>query len=110
MGYINRFDNPEHFSDEVTPVIVHDIPLITVAPDSVLQYQATTPLPEHSFTEPKRKVKPVCSHCGGSNIFFDAVSGWDVERQEQVILNTFDNTDCEDCESECSINWIEVSE
>ena len=56
------------------------------------------------------KVKPVCTHCGGSNILFDAVSCWDVERQEQVMINTFDNIDCEDCGGECSIDWIEVTE
>jgi hypothetical protein len=56
------------------------------------------------------RTKPVCSHCGGSNIFFDAVSQWDVERQEQIMVNTFDNTDCEDCESECSVNWVPVEE
>lgn len=95
---------------KVTEEVSESNPVITVPPDSVLIHQVTTALPEHSFTEPKRKVKPVCTHCGGSNIFFDAVSTWDVERQEQVMLNTFDNTDCEDCEGECSVNWIEVTE
>lgn len=52
----------------------------------------------------------MCSHCGGSNVFFDATAMWSIEKQDYIMTTTHDNTDCDDCGSECSVNWVPVEE
>jgi hypothetical protein len=48
-----------------------------------------------------------CSHCGGSNILFDAVAKWMPEYGEYMI-DIHDSSNCEDCGGECRVNWREV--
>jgi hypothetical protein len=56
------------------------------------------------------RVKATGSHCGGSNVFFDATAMWSIGKQGYIMMTTHDNTDCEDCDGECSVNWVPVEE
>ena len=55
-----------------------------------------------------KKIKIVCSTCGGENVMRDAWAEWDVERQEWVLQNVFDAAHCEDCDGETSLDEVEV--
>lgn len=48
-------------------------------------------------------IKKVCNHCGSENVWMDANAHWDVEKQKWVLLDTFPNEWCDDCEAETSI-------
>ena len=48
------------------------------------------------------KKQPTCTECGSHDILCDAYASWDIDAQEWVLLNTFDNSVCEDCGGECS--------
>ena len=49
------------------------------------------------------KIRYKCSNCGGTNIKWDAWSEWDEDEQEQILVSSFDNTWCDDCEGECNV-------
>lgn len=53
------------------------------------------------------KTKMVCSDCGSEEVLFDAWARWNYEKQEFELDSTFENTHCEKCEGECSVNGIE---
>ena len=53
---------------------------------------------------------PVCTRCGSTAVLADAYAEWDVERQDWVLHSTYDNSTCEDCEGECSLEWKQVPE
>lgn len=38
----------------------------------------------------KHRVKMVCSHCGGEDVFADAYAEWDVEAQAWEVTQTFE--------------------
>lgn len=54
--------------------------------------------------------KPVCTVCGSDDIRRDAYAEWSVEKQEWILVTVFDNTDCEKCGGECSIDWVPLDE
>lgn len=56
----------------------------------------------------KRPQVPICTECGSADIRSDAYARWSVERQEWELVTTFDNTDCENCGGECSIEWVDT--
>lgn len=56
------------------------------------------------------KTKYVCTKCGGDNILYDAWARWNPDTQEMELERNFDNTFCEDCESECSTKKVEEEE
>lgn len=55
------------------------------------------------------KIKKCCSTCGSTDIKFDAWAEWDEESQQYELSQTFDNTFCESCEGECSVEDQEIS-
>lgn len=55
-----------------------------------------------------KKQKPICSHCRGGDLLFDAYAAFDTDTQEYVIQTVFDSgVICENCEGETSIEWVE---
>ncbi len=64
--------------------------------------------PTTSTPAAEPKTRPVCAACGSINVRMDAVSEYSVELQEWVLCAGLDGTDCEDCESECSLDWVPV--
>jgi hypothetical protein len=56
----------------------------------------------------KKRQQPYCTTCGGTDVRSDAYAAWNVERQEWELVTTFDNTDCETCGGECTIEWKDV--
>ena len=57
-----------------------------------------------------RKEKPTCCHCGSDNVLVDAYAEWDADKQEWVLLTTFDDYYCQDCCGGTSPEWIEIPE
>ncbi len=56
-----------------------------------------------------KKVKVVCDDCGGDDcILMDAFAEWDVEKQDWVLQNTFDNSWCRDCDCETNFTYVEI--
>lgn len=56
------------------------------------------------------RLQPECIECGGHDIKHDAYAGWDIAKQEWVLITTFDASDCEDCGEERRYNMVEVTE
>ena len=56
------------------------------------------------------KIKIVCAHCGSENVMRDAWAEWDIAKQEWVLQNVFDQGFCADCDSEESLDEIEIGE
>lgn len=50
----------------------------------------------------------VCERCGGDNVTSDAVAAWNVDAQQWELLNTFDNTDCNDCGGEAHLTQLQL--
>ena len=57
------------------------------------------------MTKPQRAK---CSHCGGTNILFDAYAAWNEDDQSYFLVSTHDNPLCEDCGGECSVEWVTI--
>ena len=58
-----------------------------------------------------KRLKMVCSTCGGEDVLCDAYASWNVESQEWELSNTFDKGSfCNDCGGETRIDKIEISE
>ena len=53
--------------------------------------------------------KPVCSRCGSDAVLLDAYAEWDMEKQDWVLQNVFQDAICEDCEGEASLDWVDVT-
>lgn len=51
----------------------------------------------------------VCSVCGSENVKRDAWAEWSVQEQSWVLCSTYDNTYCEDCEEEQSLEERELT-
>jgi hypothetical protein len=49
------------------------------------------------------KHQMVCKTCGSADVVCDAWASWDVEKQDWVLNNTFDDTFCNKCEESCKI-------
>lgn len=49
------------------------------------------------------KIKIVCSDCGSDAVMRDAWATWDVDLQDWVLGNVFDQGHCEICECEVSL-------
>jgi hypothetical protein len=56
----------------------------------------------------KPKRLPICTECGSADVRADAYAEWDAENQCWSLVTTFDNTDCENCGGECSIEWVNL--
>lgn len=54
------------------------------------------------------KIQLVCSRCGGTRLLKDAWASWDTIRQEWVLHSVYDNTICEDCDDDTTVNEIEL--
>lgn len=49
----------------------------------------------------------VCTTCGSPRVTYDAVVD---PNKDNEILNIFDNSDCRDCDGECSTQEVEVQD
>lgn len=56
------------------------------------------------------KIKKVCSECGSEDVLVDAYASWNYGKQKYELDSTYDNTFCNNCGGECSINEIEITE
>jgi hypothetical protein len=62
-------------------------------------------------TDAKRKSKkPICSSCGSDNVLSDANARWNIATQRWEMTTVFDNTDCLDCDAECSVLEIDAAD
>jgi hypothetical protein len=52
-----------------------------------------------------KRIIPTCRHCGSENVRADAYAAWSVDSQQWEIVTIFENTDCEDCGGETSLDW-----
>jgi len=52
----------------------------------------------------------VCRTCGSNRVLRDAWAEWDVEKQDWVLQNVFDNSFCEVCDCETGIDMVELTE
>lgn len=52
--------------------------------------------------------KPVCSACGSEDVTKDAWAEWDIEKQDWVLQNVYDDTFCQTCEESQKVNWLPV--
>lgn len=50
-----------------------------------------------------------CSHCGSTDVTHDALVRWSNAAQEWLISSTLDNSDCEDCGGETSVQSYELT-
>ena len=50
--------------------------------------------------------KPVCEHCHGDEITFDATAYWDAQHQEFQYDILFDEVYCQNCEGKQRVEWI----
>ncbi len=51
---------------------------------------------------------PACTKCGSPNVSADAAARWDFATQDWTVTNVFDKGhSCDDCEGECSIEFVE---
>lgn len=56
------------------------------------------------------KKKPACGYCGSGNVVLDAWAEWNVEAQEWTLGCLFDDFWCQDCGSDCSVDFVPVDE
>jgi uncharacterized OB-fold protein len=56
------------------------------------------------------KIKMCCSECGSKDVLVEAWASWDEVNQEWELSSTFNQAYCEDCDSETSINEIEIED
>ena len=57
-----------------------------------------------------KKVKPVCDHCGESDIRVEAFVTFNVLTQTWKIMELTDNYVCNNCGQECQPKWIVIGE
>ena len=55
------------------------------------------------------KIRKKCGTCGSTDVVQDAWAEWSEEHQQWDLQNTFDNSYCNTCEGECSIEDEEIS-
>lgn len=53
--------------------------------------------------------QPICNRCGSNAVLLDAYAEWDMEKQDWVLQNVFQDAVCEDCEGETSLGWTDVT-
>ena len=54
------------------------------------------------------RVRKVCGTCGSERVTIDAWAAWDVDKQDWVLDDIFDNEYCRDCEGETRIETEEI--
>lgn len=55
--------------------------------------------------------RPVCKHCGGENLTFDACAKWNTDTQTFELIDVYGNRPmCQDCETEGWPDWQETQE
>lgn len=63
-------------------------------------------------TTNKAIVRPVCRHCGSTEIVRDASARWDVSAQDWSLSGVYDCTFCDECnrEGDDLAQWNEVDQ
>ena len=46
-----------------------------------------------------KRINYICTHCGSSDICFDAYAQWNPETQEFEVYDTFDKSWCRECDA-----------
>ena len=58
--------------------------------------------------ETPRRIKMVCSKCGGDDVRRDAWAVWDTENQEWALGSVFDFGHCEPCDGASHLKEVEI--
>ena len=56
------------------------------------------------------KVDYICRTCGSNNVRHDAWVVWNVDTQRMQIFEVYDNTWCDDCEAECTVDEVPIDD
>jgi hypothetical protein len=60
-----------------------------------------------SLTNLVKKVKPVCDHCGASDLRVEAYLEWDIRNQTWKIGELIDDHQvCNSCGKDCKPRWV----
>ena len=59
-----------------------------------------------SVTGLAKKVRPVCDHCGSSDIRIEAYVEWNASKQDWKLKEVTDNIVCNDCGKDCKPKWV----
>lgn len=90
----------------VDVVIEHNVD-VTVTP--VASYVTCYKLFEELIRKLQGKKKPVCTHCGSSDIKADAFAVWNIKKQRWDVAAVMDNGhSCEACRGECNFKWVDA--
>lgn len=57
-----------------------------------------------------KRYKYVCSHCGSDDVTSDALAQWDEAKQEWALIDTLDNTDCNQCEGPANLKTVIIND
>ena len=57
-----------------------------------------------------KRINYICTHCGSSDVVFDAYAEWNPETQEFEIYNTFDDSWCNECEGANTVKTVDLAE
>ena len=55
------------------------------------------------------RINIVCSKCQSKNVMRDAWAVWDVESQEWILGNVFDQGFCDDCDGESRLDEVDLT-
>lgn len=61
------------------------------------------------MSEPTKRMKVVCSRCGGDNVMRDAWAVWDTENQDWELGAVFDQGFCDDCDGEATLKEVPIA-
>jgi hypothetical protein len=61
-------------------------------------------------TELNKKVKPVCNHCGSSDLMTECYVDWNIKDQAWEIVDLTKNVVCNKCGRDCDPKWVVVKE
>jgi hypothetical protein len=56
------------------------------------------------------KINYICTHCGSSDVCFDAYAKWNTKTQDFEIYTTFEETWCRECDGENKCKTIDLAE
>jgi hypothetical protein len=71
-------------------------------------YNNTVTLEEKQVSE--KKIQIVCGHCGSADVRRDAWAEWDVDKQDWVGGEVFDDGHCATCEGESRLEEMPLDE
>lgn len=55
-------------------------------------------------------IKKVCKYCGSENVRADAWAEWNIDKQDWVLAEIYDNEYCNDCEGDSHIIDVEIED